>query len=82
VNIRTHATRRTPRPPAAPGTSSVLRSAMDLLLIEDSPADVALFRHALNECALPCQLTVLTQRSDVEAFVRQAAPRPLSPLPG
>jgi CheY-like chemotaxis protein len=50
--------------------------AGDILLIEDSSADVALFRHALKECALPCQLTVLTHRSEVVAFVRQAATAP------
>jgi len=43
------------------------------LLINDSPTDVALFRYALKAYALPYQVTVLEHRSEVEAFVRQAA---------
>jgi hypothetical protein len=49
------------------------RAGGDILLIEDNPADVALFRYVLKECALPCQLTVLSRRSDVEAFFAPAA---------
>ena len=52
------------------------RPAVDILLIDESPTDVDLFRRALNACALPCSLLVLWQRSDVAAFVRQAATVP------
>lgn len=48
-------------------------AVIDILLIEDSRADVDLFRHALKECEISCRLTVLTRRSEVEAFVGQAA---------
>jgi len=40
-----------------------------ILLIEDSLADIALFREALKEVAIPCQLSVLGQPSEIEAFV-------------
>jgi chemotaxis family two-component system response regulator Rcp1 len=53
--------------------ATVPPAGSDILLIEDDPADVALFRYALKERALPCQLTILTKRSQVEAFVRQAS---------
>jgi CheY-like chemotaxis protein len=46
---------------------------VDILLIEENPADVALFRYVLHECALPCRFTVLSRRRDVEAFFAQAA---------
>ena len=52
------------------------RPAVDILLIDESPTDVDLFRRALNACALPCSLLVLWQRSDVAAFVRQATTSP------
>ena len=52
------------------------RPAVDILLIDESPTDVDLFRRALHACALPCPLLVLWQRSDVAAFVRQAATAP------
>jgi DNA-binding response OmpR family regulator len=45
---------------------------VDILLIEENPADVALFRYVLHECALPCRFTVLSRRRDVEAFFAQA----------
>ena len=57
---------------AAPLSMSASRAGVDILLIEDNPADVALFRYVLKECAFPCQLTVLSRRSEVEAFFTQA----------
>ena len=54
----------------------VRRPAVDILLIDESPTDVDLFRRALHACALPFPLLVLWQRSDVAAFVRQAATSP------
>jgi CheY-like chemotaxis protein len=45
----------------------------DILLITESPVDIARFRYALRASALPCQMKVLTERSDVEAFVQRAA---------
>ena len=54
----------------------VRRLAVDILLIDESPTDVDLFRRALHACALPFPLLVLWQRSDVAAFVRQAATVP------
>ena len=59
-----HAALPSPTPP---------RPVIDILLIEDSRADAVLFRHVLKLCELSCQLTVLKQRSEVEAFVSQAA---------
>jgi CheY-like chemotaxis protein len=49
------------------------QAGVTILLIEDDPADVALFRYVLDKYALPCGLTVLSQRSDVEAFFTEAA---------
>jgi response regulator RpfG family c-di-GMP phosphodiesterase len=48
------------------------QAGITILLIEDDPSDVALFRSVLDTYALPCRLTVLSQRSDVEAFCTQA----------
>jgi CheY-like chemotaxis protein len=49
------------------------KAGIDILLITESPVDIARFRYALRAYALPCQMKVLTERSDVEAFVRRAA---------
>jgi chemotaxis family two-component system response regulator Rcp1 len=49
------------------------QAGVTILLINDDPSDVALFRYVLDKYALPCRLTVLSQRSDVEAFFSQAA---------
>jgi two-component system, chemotaxis family, response regulator Rcp1 len=57
------------------------RVGIDILLIEDNPADVALFRYVLHECALPCRLTVLSRRSDVKAFFAQATTAAYLSLP-
>ncbi len=43
-----------------------------ILLIEDSPADIALFREALQKLPIPCQLTACTHFRELEAFVVQA----------
>ena len=48
-------------------------AGIDILHITESPVDIARFRYALRAYALPCQMKVLTERSDVEAFVRRAA---------
>ena len=42
-----------------------------ILLIEDSPADISLFREALQELPIPCQLTACTHFRELEAFVAQ-----------
>ena len=47
--------------------------SITILLITDSPGDIARFHFALQEHALPCTMKVLTERSAVEAFVHQAA---------
>ena len=44
-----------------------------ILLLSESPAEIARFRYALEEAALPCQLKFLMDRSEVEGLVRQAA---------
>jgi hypothetical protein len=51
-------------PPTAP------RTVVPILLIEDNPADVELFRYALKECGLCCEVKVFMRGSEVEAFVR------------
>ena len=43
-----------------------------ILLIEDSLTDATLFRHALTEGGLRCQLTVLGRWSEVHAFFTPA----------
>ena len=40
--------------------------------LEDSLSDITLFREALKEVAIPCQLSVLMQLSEIETFVAQA----------
>ena len=47
-------------------------AGIDILLITENPVDIARFRYALRASALPCQMKVLTERSDVEAFVQRA----------
>ena len=47
-------------------------SSVEILLIEDNPADIQLFREALKQCKVPCQLLVLTQRNEVVAFADSA----------
>jgi chemotaxis family two-component system response regulator Rcp1 len=53
-------------PPALPHV------LVHILLIEDSLSDITLFQEALKEVTIPCQLTVLSRSSEVEAFVSQA----------
>jgi two-component system, response regulator len=48
-------------------------AGINILLITENPVDIARFRYALRAYALPCPMKVLTERSDVEAFVRRAA---------
>ena len=54
---------------------------MDILLIEDNPADIKLFQEALKERRPPCRVSVLTQLSEVEDFVAQAGSAALSAPP-
>ena len=63
-----------PPPPSSPALSppALPYVLVHLLLIEDNPADIALFREALKEIAIPCQRSVLGQSSEIEAFVAQA----------
>ena len=49
------------------------RTDLDILLIEDNPADVVLFRLALKECAPSSKVTVLAKGNEVQAFIRQVA---------
>ncbi len=42
-----------------------------ILLIEDNPADVELFRYVLESAAVSCELTVIDDGSDALAFVQQ-----------
>lgn len=55
-----------PLPPPLP------HPVVRILLIEDSPADIALFQQALQELPIPCQLTACTHFRELEAFVTQA----------
>jgi CheY-like chemotaxis protein len=57
----------------ASATTVPHEAGINILLITDSLVDIARFRYALRAYALPCQMKVLTERSDVEAFVRRAA---------
>ena len=62
-----------PPPPSSPTLPPALPHILvHILLIEESLADIALFREALKEVAIPCQLSVLGQSSEIEAFVAQA----------
>jgi CheY-like chemotaxis protein len=55
--------------------------ASPILLIEESLADATLFRHALTECGLRCQLTVLGRWSEVQAFFTLVLPGASFSLP-
>ncbi len=44
-----------------------------VLLVDDNPDDVRLFRLALSEAALDCQLTVIDDGEEALTFVRRAA---------
>jgi signal transduction histidine kinase len=44
-----------------------------VILIDDNPADVRLFKLALSEAALDCQLTVIEDGEEALTFVSQAA---------
>jgi two-component system response regulator len=54
-------------------SSSPAPASLPILLIEDSQADIALFRKALTNCAFSCQVSVLTTRDELETFVRDQA---------
>jgi len=54
---------------------------VDILLIEDNPADIKLFQEALKERRPPCRVSVLTQLSEVEDLVAQAGSAALSAPP-
>lgn len=54
---------------------------VEILLVEDNPADIRLAREALRECQRPFQLFVVTDGEEALAFLRQQgrwveAPRP------
>jgi hypothetical protein len=61
-----------PPPPSPRPFPALPHTLVHILLIEDSLADIALFREALKEVAIPCQLSVLKQSSEIETFVAQA----------
>src|SRR5262249_31111023 len=61
--------------------TTVPQLVVNILLIEENSADIALFHYALHELALPCRMIALTQRSEVEDFVRQAATSASLPTP-
>jgi hypothetical protein len=83
-SIQLPARRRDDALSLASNESRGCRSRVDILLIDDSAADVALFRRALKQCGLGGEVTLLRQGSEVEAFVRQAAlmPPQFSPFRG
>ena len=55
----------------APLSPSLPHPVVRILLIEDSPTDIALFRDALQELPIPCQLTACTRFRELAAFVAQ-----------
>jgi CheY-like chemotaxis protein len=63
-----------PPPPSSPAFSppALPHVLVHILLIEDNLADITLLREALKEVAIPCQLSVLRQSSEIEPFVAQA----------
>ena len=50
-----------------------------ILLLEDDPADVFLFREALKELPIPCHLSVLMDIREVVAFVAQVGSAAATP---
>src|SRR5262249_23837609 len=57
---------------AAPHVLTIPQAAIDILFITDNAGDIARFLYALRTYACHCQMKVLTDRRDVETFVRQA----------
>ncbi|HEV8717881.1 MAG TPA: response regulator [Candidatus Binatia bacterium] len=45
--------------------------ALEILLVEDNPADVTLVQTALNESPIPYRLTVVTDGEEALAYLRQ-----------
>ena len=55
----------------------------EILLAEDNPGDVLLFREALNSCQLPCNVVVAADGQKAMALlVRKATTQPPAGSPG
>jgi len=57
------------------------RSPAEILLVEDSPADVRLIIEALKECSIPHHLTPINNGSEALTFLRREAPYGSAPQP-
>jgi CheY-like chemotaxis protein len=51
-----------------------------ILLVEDNPGDVLLFREALKTCGSPCQLTVAEDGHKALTMLEDAGDRPIADL--
>jgi CheY-like chemotaxis protein len=54
--------------------TSVKRRLMNILLVEDSQADVVLMRLALEDCKFPFHLDVVNDGDEAMAFIRRQKP--------
>src|SRR5439155_5357277 len=54
----------------------------EVLLVEDSPADVYLIQRAVEECGSELHLSVMPDGDEVLAFLRKEAPYTQVPSPG
>jgi CheY-like chemotaxis protein len=54
---------------------------VQILLVEDNPADVDLLRRALRNAELDCELTVIEDGAEALAFVRQKEKEAGAPTP-
>lgn len=58
-----------------------LRRPAELLLVEDDPGEVRLFREALRDMPVPVQLTPLPDGETALALLRSREPSTLAPRP-
>lgn len=71
-----------PRPVVAPGRPGAPGCAVEILLVEDNPADVRLTREALRDAKLATRLHVVGDGEAALAFLRRQPPFEAVPRPG
>jgi chemotaxis family two-component system response regulator Rcp1 len=62
-------------------TAGVSRRKVNVLIVEDNPADVGILRMALGDADLDCELTVIGDGAEVLMFLKREGPYSASPVP-
>jgi two-component system, chemotaxis family, response regulator Rcp1 len=70
------------RPEAAPRRLTRPSAVVDILLVEDSPADAELARQVLKEANVSIKLSVVADGEEAMAFLHRRPPYQDSPRPG